>query len=75
MISEKLLITRANILKAHGELKGIITKSHCVEVFYTFQGSGYKIVYTDDVITHISKLPESEIDRMMACANLDFGNW
>lgn len=60
-------------LQTHGEFRGIIDKSNSTEFYYTLNGDAYRVLRWNDDVS-VNKISIDEMNRLLACANLKFGD-
>ena len=74
MVNTKIFKQQEQFIKAHGDCRGIIDKSETTEVYYIYKDSAYRILYGEnDTLVHVNKISIDEMERLLACANLNFG--
>ena len=74
IITDKIHKQQAQFLQANGVLKGIIDKSNSTEFYYVYKDSAYRVVFETDNPIQVFKIPIDEMDRILNCANLEFGD-
>lgn len=62
---------QAEYLRRHGHLECISEGSK----YYTYDGSGYKVIMVGKRVAQIIKMSEDEVKRIASCAKLDFGGF
>ena len=73
-ITSKIFGQQEQLLKDRGECKGIIGKQGSTEVYYTYNGSAFRVLYENDILSRITKISVDEMNRLLTCADLKFGD-
>lgn len=62
---------QAEFLRRHGHLECISEGSK----YYTYDGSGFKVIMVGKRVAQIIKMSEDEVKRIASCTKLDFGGF
>lgn len=74
IITDKIHKQQAQFLQANGECKGIIDKSDSTEFYYVYKDSAYRVIFETNNPIHVFKISIDEMNRILNCANLEFGD-
>lgn len=74
IITDNIRKQQAQFLQTNGELKGIIDKSNSTEFYYVYKDSAYRVVFETGDLIQVFKISLDEMDRILTCANLEFGD-
>ena len=73
MVNNRIFKQQEQYLQTHGECKGIICKSNSTEIYYTMNGDAYRVLKWDKDLA-VTKISIDEMNRLLTCANLKFGD-
>ena len=74
IITNKIHEQQARFLQENGECKGIVDKSNTTEFYYVYKDSAYRVIFETNNPIHVFKISIDEMDRILTCANLEFGD-